>query len=134
MSLRPGNQGNAPTPATWFAVLAPPLAWLAQLNLGWWIEAWSCGNDKGGYAWTGGGGAQWLQFGISVIALAVALLALVIGISKWRASASSGITADTSARPDFMAAIAVFMSAVFAVAIVWAGLATLLLPVCVTAR
>jgi hypothetical protein len=119
----------------WFGVLGAPFAWALQGLLGWFVAAGGCGHANPSVRWLSDAGVRGAEMVISLIALLIALGALGVGIRAWRASADRSLLAvHARARPDFVAAAALLISAVFVLAIVWAGLADFILPACENVR
>jgi hypothetical protein len=109
----------------WFALCAAPLAWLAQLLLGWYFGARICepmsvGSVKAAVAI------------VSVIALATAVLSASLGWRNWRASTSMPhpVVSDASDRREFLALAGLLISASFTLAIAWGGFASIALVNC----
>lgn len=122
-----------PSPArVWIAMLAAPAAWAAQGLLGWLVASLGCVPGDAG--WLSPPTAHALELGISAAALAVAGAALAIGWAAWRGGARAAADVQGRARPDFLAATAMLVSAVFVIAVALAAMPQFVLPMCETAR
>jgi|SRR5689334_2438097 len=126
---------SQPPSHLWFGIMGAPFAWAAQLLLGWFVNAGGCGFANPSVRWFSDGGVRGAEIAISLIALLIALSALGVAIRAWRASADRSLVAvHARARPDFVAASALLVSAVFILAIVWTGLPDFMLPACESVR
>jgi hypothetical protein len=113
-----------PARRIWIGILGAPLAWAAQGLIGWFISARACAGEIDGNVRT-------LEVVVSLLALIVALTGFWIGLLAWRRSGDRGLAAiRAEVRPDFLAAVAMIVSAAFSLGIVWAGLSAFLLPMC----
>lgn len=125
----------APGARAWFGLLGAPLAWMAQLLLGWWLAQGHCANPLAAAVLHPPAGSRAAQLLIGAAAFAVALLSFFAGLRGWRAARQPHphrLQAD--GRPEFLAVCALLVSAVFMLAIAWAWLATAMLPVCEAVR
>jgi len=109
----------------WFGLLAAPSAWAAQGLLGWFFGERTCGALTPP-------SVRLIVLLISVVALIVAIAGIVRGWSAWRrrSDAPNVIATDARDRIEFMAVGGLFVSAIFAIAIVWAGLSSAFLIDC----
>ncbi|HVZ23962.1 MAG TPA: hypothetical protein VG871_22970 [Vicinamibacterales bacterium] len=109
----------------WFAILAPPAVWIAQGALGWFFGDRICTDMSIG-------SVRLVTGLISLAALGTTLVALGIARENWRQSVSSTLerTLQGRDRVEFMSVSGVFVSSLFIVAIVWAGLSSVLINVC----
>jgi hypothetical protein len=102
-----------------FALLAAPCAWIAQGLLVWWIGARLCRPLSVGTA-------RGLAGAVSIVALGIAVAGVAIGLRQWRRVRGDGDSAGpTGSVAQFAAMASVFISAAFAVGILWAGLSSL---------
>ena len=68
---------------------------------------------------------------LSAVAFATAAVAFWIGLRHWRVSSDSGVYGiHGRERHGFVAAVALMVSGIFMLAIVWASLSVAVLPVC----
>jgi hypothetical protein len=118
-----------PVGRVWFAILAPPAAWAVQQWAIWFLDSYACTQSR---VWSlSRGAAHAAEIFVSVIALLVALAALAVAIRAWRESQDPGVAqVHGRARPDFMAATALFVSASFTLGVFWAGWPPLILRAC----
>jgi hypothetical protein len=124
-----------PSAQIMFGVLGAPAAWAAQGLLGWLFASAVCGPRPNEIGWLGESGLRALEIAIGVVALAVGVAALWNAIQAWRRSADPGLAAvHGRATPDFLAAVALFVSAAFTLGILWALLPALMLSPCRVVR
>jgi hypothetical protein len=75
------------------------------------------------------------EIGISAVALLVAVSALRVGLEAWRGSGDRSIAAvDGRATADFLAAVALLVSVLFTLGILWAALSVFVLSPCESVR
>jgi len=122
------RSGDGPVPPKprsgeggWYGVLAPPAAWAVQEWLGWYFGQRMCQG-------LAPPSVRWILFGVSVAALVVALVGVARGWSAWRETVA--VDSDHRDRVDFVSFGGFLISCIFALAIVWAGLATAFLFDC----
>jgi hypothetical protein len=135
--LSPGTDNAWPRQRrrTWFAIAGAPAAWVLHLCGGWYVSGNGCllgtrrwGSLSAGDVWT-------LQVVVAIACIALAGAALAVGILEWRASDNRRLTeVQASARPDFLAAVAVMVAGAFLLAVVYNSLAQLVLPLCEATR
>lgn len=123
-----------PTPrAVWVGMTAAPLAWSAQLWLGWWIAGSTCADGTPEWGTLSAGAIRGLQLAIAAVALAAAGAGLTFGWREWQRS-SPDAPHLTSIRGEhrigFMAAAGVLVSGLFLFGIVLTGVATSVVSVC----
>jgi len=119
----------------WFGILGAPFAWAAQGLLGWFIASAGCGRAPAAARWLTDAGVRGTEIGISVVALLVAISALNVGLQAWRNSADRSIAAvDGRATADFLAAVALVVSVLFTLGILWAALSAFVLSPCESVR
>ena len=120
-------------PSIWYGIFAAPVAFGIQELLNWLISSGACpsGNpaDIGGIPlFTGTRAILW---GIGAGALVIAGVALWIGIGAWlRSEDPSFLSIRARLRPDYLAAAAMLVSAVFLIAILWQTVGVFVLPEC----
>ncbi|WP_028996586.1 hypothetical protein [Azohydromonas australica] len=122
-----------PRPAwwVWFGVLGGPLAWAAQLALGWFVSGSACMAGTPHWGALSKGGVQIVQALVAIACIAMALAALGCAWKAWRASRNQGITQiHANDRPDYLAAVGVVVSALFVAGLAWNAMAQLWLPLC----
>jgi hypothetical protein len=130
-----GPAPAAPPKRIWFAILGAPVAWAAQGVLGVVVEGLTCTGGIGGRAALSTEAARMLEVGISGVAFLVALGALLVGMAEWRRSPDPGVTSTLARDPrDFLAATALFVSFVFALAILMTAFPMIFLPLCEATR
>lgn len=118
-----------------FGVLGAPAAWAAQGLLGWLFATAVCGPQPNQIGWFGESGLRALEIAIGLIALIVGVAALWNALQAWRRSADPSLAAvHGRATPDFLAAVALFVSAAFTLGILWALLPALMLSPCRVVR
>ncbi len=102
----------------WYAMLAPPLAWAAQLLVGYGVAAEACDGRVAH--------AELIQHLITVAALAVTLLAGAAGLYEWckTPEAPEAVRLD---RARFMALAGVFLSGLFLMLIIFGDVPNLFL-------
>lgn len=127
------TQPAPPRARMWYGILGAPVAFGIQELLCWLISSGAC--PSGAPADVGGvplfTDTRAILWGISAAALVVALGALWVGISAWRRSQDpSLLSIRARARPDYMAAAAMLVSAVFTIAILWQSAVVFVLPAC----
>lgn len=120
-------------PSIWYGIFGAPAAYGIQELLSWLISSGACpsGNpaDIGGMPlFTGTRAILW---GIAAGAFVAAAVALWIGITAWRGSQDpSFLSIRARRRVDYLAAAAMFLSAVFLIAILWQTAGVFVLPEC----
>ena len=98
--------------------------------IGWTITDFAC-QSHGAIAKLSNQTLRLADGAISLIALAFALVALSIGVRAWRRSQDTRLTSvHASERPDFMAAVTLFVAAAFTLGIVWSAFGPLFLRGC----
>lgn len=121
----------------WYGILGGPLAFALMEGLGWLVSAATCpgGNPSGS------GGSAMLSDGKAILyAIFAAMLllsfgAFLAGVSEWRRSRDGGVTSIQGLlRPDFLAAAAMLVSAVFTLGVLWMCIGLFWLPQCEVMR
>jgi hypothetical protein len=107
----------------WFSLIAPPLAWAAQLVVGYSFQEAGCGRPDADL-W--GAGLNALTGIVVITCGAVAVLGGLAGIIALRSSA----TGDPLGRVRFMAVAGIASACIFLLAIVLSGIALLPLDAC----
>jgi hypothetical protein len=107
----------------WFAVLAPPAAWAAQLAIGYSFQEAGCGRPDADL-W--GVGLNELTAALIIVCALVAGLGGLAGMAAWRRAR----TADPLGRVEFMAIAGIAAGFIFLLAIVLSGIALVPLDAC----
>lgn len=120
-------------PGIWYGIFAAPVAFGIQEILNWLISSGAC--PSGNPADVGGAplftNSRAILWGIGLGAFVAAALALRIGVSAWLQSRDpSFLSIRAHTRPDYQAAAAMLVSAVFLIAILWQTVGTFVLPEC----
>jgi hypothetical protein len=108
----------------WFSVLAPPLAWAAQLVVGYGLQEAGCGRPDADLWGAGLGGLTGLVVFVCGI---VAILGGLAGVAALSAATGNG---DPLGRIRFMAIAGIAGACVFLLAIVLSGIALVPLDAC----
>jgi hypothetical protein len=120
----PTRRRSRASALAWFSVLAPPLAWAAQLVIGYAFQEAGCGRPDADLWGAGLGG---LTSAVIVACGVVAGLGAVAGVVAWRGSRG----ADPLGRIEFLAIAGVASGFIFLLAIVLSGVALIPLDPCV---
>lgn len=121
----------------WYGILGGPVAFALMEGLGWLVSAATCpGGNPLGY-----GGHPMLSNGNEILyavfgaMLLVSVGAFLVGLSEWRRTRDAGVTSIQGLlRPDFLAATAMLVSAVFTLAVLWMCIGLFWLPSCERVR
>jgi hypothetical protein len=125
-----GHPHERPPASLWFALLGAPTAWGLQLLIGWLIADFVC-QSHGEITKVSNETLRVVDGAVSLVALAFALIALSIGVRAWRRSHDARLSSvHAFERPDFMAAVTLFVAASFTLGIVWGAFGPLLLRGC----
>jgi len=130
----------APAPVSsrrlWFGVSAGLGAWIVHGIASFVISDAACsGGRVAPWASFSRGGLQAILIGLTLVALAVAISGGVISWRTWRALATTKFDdAQAWGRGEFMALAGVFISTIFSIGILWAGLAPILTGLCEATR
>lgn len=110
--------------ALWFALLGPPLAWTAQLVVGYGVEEADCG--KAGQSWA----LHTTAWEVALLALGgvVGVASLAAAIALWRGSERHA--PDPRGRIAFLAVSALLIDGLFLALIVLTGIGTIVLDPC----
>jgi hypothetical protein len=108
----------------WFSVLAPPLAWAAQLAIGYSFHEAGCGRPDSDL-W--GLGLDGLTGAVIVACALVAGLGGLAGLAAWHGRGSDD---DPLGRVEFMAVAGIAAGFIFLLAIVLSGIALVPLDPC----
>jgi predicted Kef-type K+ transport protein len=129
-----GHPHESPPASLWFALLGAPTAWGLQLLIGWLIADFAC-QSHGAITKLSNATLRLVIGAVSLVAMAFALGALAIGVRAWRRSHDARLSSvHAFERPDFMAAVALFVSASFTLGILWGAFGPLLLQGCELVR
>ena len=107
----------------WISVLAPPLAWAAQLAVGYSLQEAGCGRPDADL-W--GVGLNGLTAALIIVCALLAGLGGLAGLAAWRRSAA----ADPLGRVEFMAIAGIAAGFIFLLATVLSGIALVPLDAC----
>jgi hypothetical protein len=111
------------TARAWFGVLAPPLAWAAQLVTGYAFEEAGCGRPDSSL-W--GAGLNGLTAIVVIVCGALAVAGGAASFTAWRSAGES----DAAGSVAFLAAWGVAASFIFLLAIVLTGVSLIPLDAC----
>jgi hypothetical protein len=117
---RPTTRNGA---LAWVAVLAPPLAWAAQLVAGYALQEAGCGRPDTDL-W--GVGLEPLTASVIIVCGLIAALGCLAGLAAWRAAHG----ADTLGRVEFTAIAGLAGGLIFLLAIILSGIALFPLDPC----
>lgn len=117
----------------WYGIFAAPVAFGIQEILNWLISSGAC--PSGNPANIGGiplfTNTRAILWGIGAGAFTIAAVGLWIGVGAWRESHDpSFLSIRARRRPDYQAFAAMFVSAVFLIAILWQTVGVFVLPEC----
>ena len=116
---------------TWFGIAGGPAAWVFHLSAGWYVSGNACLQGTPSWGPFSGGAVWWLEALVALVCVGTAAAALWVAVLDWRASDNTRITAiHATARPDYLAAVALLVSAAFLLAVCYDTLAQLMLPLC----
>ena len=121
----------------WYGILGAPTAFAVLEMLGWLLSSGTC--PRGSPEGYGGTPVLTNARVILIIAAAVALLvslgSLAVGVTDWRRSHDAGVTHIKGYwRPDFLAAAAMLISALFTLAVILMSIPIFWLPQCQVMR
>jgi len=120
--------------ALWLAALVPPLAWLGQGTLGWYLAGHACPREGAAISLGGARGAIIALTIGGLIASLTALLSLSRGAWARLGPGEERKPATAIERRRFVATAAVVASATLALGLVLAGLPALVINACGDAR
>jgi hypothetical protein len=131
------TQFPPPRASIWYGIFAAPVAFGLQEVLSWLISSGSC--PSGNPADLGGNvlfmNTRGILSGIAAAAFVAAAVAFWIGLRAWLQSQDpSFLSIRAQRRPDYLAAAAMLVSAVFLIAILWQTVGVFVLPVCEMVR
>ena len=121
----------------WYGIAGAPVAFAIVELLGWLVSGATC---PGGRAAERGGlpmlsNAYPILYAVFGAMLLVSLGAFFVGLSEWRRSRDAGVTSiEGRLRPDFLAAAAMLVSAIFALGVLWMCIPLFWLPQCEVMR
>ena len=110
--------------AQWYGVLAPPLAMLMNVNLGYALVVWSCAA----------GTRTLLHLELAVLVL-IALSGGFVAHREWRKHGGGGDPDDSggpAARTRFLGVLGMGSSALFTLILIWQWLANVFLAPCLS--
>jgi hypothetical protein len=117
----------------WFPLAAAPAAWAAQGLLGWYVASLACPDDPAQGAVLSIGAARLLVGIVTAIALAITGTSLAVSIASWRSLATAGGN-GVRERLEYVSLLAVAVTTMLTIALVWAGLPALLSRGCGAGR
>jgi hypothetical protein len=108
----------------WLGLLGPPLAWTAQLVLGYFAEDADCARGSGGWGFS--------SHTVNAIVFGVAGAIAIAGIlgSVWVLQRAAERPEDTRGRVPFLALAAVLVSTLFGALVVMTGIGVLSFEAC----
>lgn len=120
----------------WFGTAGPMTAWILHGISSFVISDAACaGGHVASWASFSIRGLQAILIGITVVALSVSVGGGLVAYGAWRSLSAAELHRDPArARGEFLAAAGVFISIIFSLAIIWAGLAPLLTGLCEATR
>jgi hypothetical protein len=127
-----------PPPASiWYGIFAGPVAFGMQEIASWLISSGAC--PSGSPSGIGGSAlfsnSRAILWGLAAGAFLLTAVALWIGIAAWRQSQDpSFLSIRARGRPDYLAAAAMLVSAVFLIAILWQTVGVFVLSACEIVR
>lgn len=136
-SATSGQESPQASPkGTWFGFAAAAAAWVVYGAAWELIAAKACQNGQGNWGALSPLGVRWLLAGINIACLAVAVAAGITAFHNWRAlnEKQDVIHAEGRGRAQFLALTGIFVSVVFSLGIVWAGLPLIMVDICIKAR
>jgi hypothetical protein len=110
--------------AQWYGVLAPPLAMLTNVNLGYALVVWSCAA----------GTRTLLYIELAVLVL-IALSGGFVAHREWRQHGGGGASDDSGgpgARTRFLGVLGMGSSALFTLILIWQWIANAFLTPCLS--
>lgn len=122
--------------ATWFAILAGPLAWSAQLLVNSTIAAHGCYPHDMPLAGSIWGNARSVMAGVEIVALAFCALAGLGGWRNWlrtrdeKQGSAHHLLEAGDGRTRFMAMVGLMTSVLFLVAVAFAAFNLAAVPAC----
>jgi hypothetical protein len=115
----------------WLAAAAPPVAWMAQGAIGWFLTAEACPPSLGPLSF---GGARTAVAIITAVALAISIAGFVAARRQWRAlttpAGESREATTTSERVRFVAMLGLLVCVTLTLGLCMAGLPSLVLQRC----
>jgi hypothetical protein len=132
MAESTATAGSRPLATPWFAFLAGPVVGALHEAIGYLLVARGCATGFPAFTVGGLTGLQLLEAALGVVAEAVLIAAIVNGLHVWRSIESrAGEEGVTAGRVRFMALVGMIMSAGFALYVLYATVAALVLNPCV---
>jgi hypothetical protein len=120
----------------WFGTCAGAVAWAVHGLISVMIATQACKDGSGSLGPLDPSGVRLLLGMLTFVLLLVAAAGAITSYRNWKLLAEDrNLTLDEGlGREDFMSIIGVFVGIVFFIGILWAGLPSLLIHVCVNAR
>lgn len=127
---------HIPRKSLWFGFGAAAVAW-GIYGAAWeLISAEACKKGNGNLGALSANDVRWVLVGICCVLFSVALYAGYVSFRNWRQLSSGHDLVHDEARlaEHFLAAGGIFISVIFALSIMWAGLPLIMVGICVKAR
>lgn len=126
-----------PGPKIWYGILGAPVAFGTFELLGWLLASGTC--PSGSPAGYGGmpvlTNARETLYAVFAAALLVSVGSFYVGVSEWSRTRDAAIkTIEGRLRPEFLAAAAMLVSAIFALGVLWMAIPLFWLPQCEVMR
>lgn len=120
----------------WYGFSAAAAAWALEGAIGVIVSAQFCPADLPHWGLVSQGSVRLALGIITIILLAIAVSAGVISLRNWRTLAGQCefAHAEGISREGFMSIAGIFISTVFAIAIIWSGIPIIMLSECMRAR
>jgi hypothetical protein len=120
----------------WFGTVAGAAAWALHGFTSFLISTQACKDGNGNWGPLPAASVRLLLGGVTLLFLGVAVAGGLTSLRNWRQLSQRRhvLNAEGLGREDFMALIGVFVSTVFVLGILWAGIPPILVDVCVNAR
>jgi hypothetical protein len=129
------NVWPRPRRSLWYGIVGGPLAWAVQTTLGWLVEGVSCLGGRTDWTDATARESRLLQWVVVVFCLLIVGGALAVALTAWRAAGRDAATKiEAFGRPDFLTAVALVVSSMFLIAVLWTGLTQIFLPLCEVTR
>jgi hypothetical protein len=120
----------------WFGIAAAPLAWFAQLTLGYGLWAWRCYPGETPIVWSHSTGAMTTVIVTDVLAVLIGIAGFAVawrirqGVSDKKAHETLPTTHIGEARTRFLGSWGMLSSGCFLIAILFAVIMSVGAPLC----
>lgn len=134
-TISPAPHHSSPR-GIWFGFAAAAAAWVGYGAAWELIAAQACQNGTGNWGVLSPMGVRWLLVGINLGCLVIALAAGVTSFRIWRSLTQQHdlVHAEGRGREQFLALTGIFVSVIFTLGIIWAGLPLIMIDICIKAR